>query len=50
MRFQKRHIALLLYIVFLLLPIYWLFNMSIKTNSEILGAMTLFPDNPTLAD
>ncbi|HAY50132.1 MAG TPA: sugar ABC transporter permease, partial [Thalassospira sp.] len=50
MHFQKRHIGLLLYILFLLLPIYWLFNMSIKTNTEILGAMTLFPDNPTLAN
>ncbi|WP_430472614.1 carbohydrate ABC transporter permease [Thalassospira lucentensis] len=50
MQFQKRHIGLLLYIVFLLLPIYWLFNMSIKTNTEILGTMTLFPDNPTLAN
>ncbi len=50
MKFQKRHIALLLYILFLLLPIYWLFNMSIKTNTEILGSMTLFPDNPTLAN
>lgn len=47
MHFQKRHIGLLLYILFLLLPIYWLFNMSIKTNTEILGSMTLFPDNPT---
>jgi glycerol transport system permease protein len=50
MHFQKRHIALLLYILFLLIPIYWLFNMSIKTNEEILGSMTLFPDHPTLAN
>ncbi len=37
-----------LYIVFLLLPIYWLVNMSFKTNQEILSTFTLFPDNPTL--
>ena len=34
-RFQKRSIFLLLYIVFALLPIYWMINMSFKTNEEI---------------
>ncbi len=37
-----------LYIVFLMLPIYWLVNMSFKTNQEILSTFTLFPQNPTL--
>jgi glycerol transport system permease protein len=37
-----------LYIVFLMLPIYWLVNMSFKTNQEILSTFTLFPRNPTL--
>lgn len=37
-----------LYILFLMLPIYWLINMSFKTNQEILSAFTLFPENPTL--
>ncbi len=37
-----------LYIVFLLLPIYWLINMSFKTNQEILSTFTLIPQNPTL--
>lgn len=32
-----------LYIVFLILPIYWLVNMSFKTTNEILGAFTLWP-------
>ena len=36
-----RHPAL--YIVFLLLPIYWLVNMCFKTNNEILGGFTLWP-------
>ena len=36
------------YIVFLLLPIYWLVNMSFKTNQEILNTFTLWPQNPTL--
>ncbi|WP_337267331.1 carbohydrate ABC transporter permease [Oryzifoliimicrobium ureilyticus] len=37
-----------LYILILLLPIYWLVNMSFKTNEEILSSLTLFPHNPTL--
>ncbi|MEN0087851.1 MAG: carbohydrate ABC transporter permease [Pseudomonadota bacterium] len=37
-----------LYIVFLMLPIYWLFNMSLKTNQEILSSFSLWPANPTL--
>ncbi|WP_429093284.1 carbohydrate ABC transporter permease [Aminobacter sp. BE322] len=37
-----------LYIVFLMLPIYWLINMSFKTNQEILGTFSLWPQNPTL--
>ncbi|HWW48432.1 MAG TPA: carbohydrate ABC transporter permease [Xanthobacteraceae bacterium] len=38
----------LVYIVFLLLPIYWLVNMSFKTNEEIISALTLYPHRPTL--
>src|SRR6187397_359772 len=39
-----------IYIIFLMLPIYWLMNMSFKTNPEILGAFSLWPKNPTLAN
>ncbi len=35
------------YIFFLLLPIYWLLNMSLKTNSEILSVFSLWPQNLT---
>lgn len=35
------------YIVFLMLPIYWLLNMSLKTNEEILSTFTLWPQNLT---
>lgn len=35
------------YIVFLLLPIYWLLNMSLKTNDEILSTFSLWPQNLT---
>ncbi|MBX5010375.1 carbohydrate ABC transporter permease [Rhizobium lentis] len=37
-----------LYILFLLLPIYWLINMSFKENAEITGVFTLWPAAPTL--
>ena len=36
------------YIVFLMLPIYWLVNMSFKTTNEILGSFTLWPNNFTV--
>jgi glycerol transport system permease protein len=38
------------YIIFLMLPIYWLVNMSFKTNREITSAFTLFPRDFTLAN
>ncbi len=37
-----------LYIIFMLLPIYWLLNMSFKTTNEILGAFSLWPREFTL--
>jgi glycerol transport system permease protein len=50
MKLNGRQIVLLLYLGFLLLPIYWLVNMSFKTTEEILGAFSLMPDNFTLAN
>jgi glycerol transport system permease protein len=37
-----------IYIAFLLLPIYWLLNMSFKNTNEILGSFTLWPQNFTV--
>ena len=37
-----------IYIIFLMLPIYWLLNMSFKSTNEILGSFTLWPENFTL--
>jgi glycerol transport system permease protein len=45
-----RRLILGLFLVFLLLPIYWLINMSLKTNTEIVSTLTLWPHNPTLAN
>jgi len=36
-----------LYLLFLMLPIYWLLNMSFKTNAEILSSFTLWPQTFT---
>ena len=47
---SRKYLWLLAYFVFLLVPIYWLFNMSLKTNEEILGGLTLIPVAPTLAN
>src|SRR5260370_17506587 len=45
-----RRIILSLFLIFLLLPIYWLVNMSFKTNGEIVSTMTLWPHQPTIAN
>jgi len=44
---SKSPTIMLIYIVFLMLPVYWLVNMSLKTNEEILGTFSLFPNNLT---
>ncbi|QEM82087.1 MULTISPECIES: carbohydrate ABC transporter permease [Halomonas] len=46
----KRAVLLGAYVLFVLLPIYWLVNMSLQTNREILGALTLWPENLTFAN
>ncbi|MDF3351160.1 carbohydrate ABC transporter permease [Sulfitobacter sp. KE34] len=43
-------VVMTLYLLFLMLPIYWLINMSLKTNAEILGSFSLYPRDLTLAN
>ncbi len=50
MNLRKRHIALIAYLLFLLVPIYWLINMSLKTNNEILSVLSLWPRELTFAN
>ncbi|PLW75923.1 carbohydrate ABC transporter permease [Cohaesibacter celericrescens] len=45
---KKRFLIPTIYILFLLLPIYWLLAMSFKTTGEILSGFTLFPQTWTL--
>jgi glycerol transport system permease protein len=39
-----------LYLLLSFVPVYWLIGMSLKTNDEILGALTVVPRHPTLAN
>jgi len=39
-----------LYCLYLLLPLYWLVNMALRTNSSIAGGVELLPQAPTLAN
>ena len=48
MRIKSSAVVMTLYLLFLMVPIYWLVNMSFKTNAEITGAFTLFPSDFTL--
>jgi glycerol transport system permease protein len=47
-RFQKRTLFLILYLAFAILPIYWMVNMSFKSNEEILSNFSLWPNEFTL--
>ena len=43
-----RPIGMALYMLFLLVPVYWLVNISFKTNADILGTLSFWPQHPTL--
>ena len=49
-RFSLSSILIVLYFIFLMLPIYWMLNMSLKPNAEILGGLSLWPRSFTLAN
>ena len=48
MRIKSSAVVMTVYLLFLLIPIYWLVNMSLKTNTEITSTFTLWPQNLTL--
>ena len=48
MRLRGSPLVMTLYLLFLLIPIYWLVNMSFKTNTEITSTFTLFPSDFTV--
>jgi glycerol transport system permease protein len=44
---RAKILVMALYLLFLLVPIYWLVNMSLKTNVEIVTGLTLWPQTLT---
>lgn len=49
-RIPLGRIILILYFLFLLVPIYWMLNTSLKFDSEVLDQLTLVPNEPTLVN
>ncbi len=47
---SRSAVVMTVYLTFLLLPIYWLVMMSLKTNDEITSRFTLWPDQLTFAN
>jgi glycerol transport system permease protein len=47
MRIRSSAVVMTLYLLFLLIPIYWLVNMSLKTNTEITSTFSLWPQDLT---
>ncbi len=45
---KARRLALGLYFVFLVLPIYWMVNVSLQSNEEILASFSLWPHDVTV--
>ena len=39
----KRNVFLVAYLLFAILPVYWMVNMSFKTNEEILSLFSFWP-------
>ena len=50
MRIRPSAVVMTLYLLFLLIPIYWLLSMSLKTNTEILSTFSLWPVDLTFAN
>lgn len=46
-RISRQGVVMTVYLIFLMLPIYWLLNMSLKTNEEILSTFSLWPQDLT---
>jgi len=50
MRTTLARLGLACYLVLLMLPIYWMLNMSLRENADILSSFALFPAAPTLGN
>jgi glycerol transport system permease protein len=50
MNVRKRTIGLIIYFGLLVMPIYWMLNMSLRTNADILSTFALYPKDITVAN
>ena len=50
MRIKTSAIVMGVYLLFLLVPIYWLISMSLKTNTEITSTFSMWPNDLTFAN
>jgi len=50
MKIRYRTLGLLFYLGLLMLPIYWMLNMSLRTNADILSTFSLYPTDLTLGN
>jgi len=50
MKIRYRTLGLLFYLGLLMLPIYWMLNMSLRTNADILSTFSLYPADLTLGN
>jgi len=41
-------VVLVVYLVVLMLPIYWLVNMSLRSNEDIMSRLSLWPEHPSI--
>ena len=47
---KKRYIVLTVYLVVIMLPIYWMLNMSLRTNADIMANLVFFPTDITFGN
>jgi glycerol transport system permease protein len=47
MKLPVRTLALVIYLALLLAPIYWMLNMSLRDNNDIMTRLALYPEQPT---
>ena len=50
MKNRGNAIVMTVYLLFLLIPIYWLINMSLKTNTEITSTFSIYPQTFTFSN
>jgi len=48
MKIKKKTIGLVIYFALIAIPIYWMLNMSLRSNADILASFALFPIDATL--